>query len=218
MRAMILAAGIGQRMGALTQKTPKPLLNVGGRYLIEYAIESLTKAGIDEIVINVSHLKEQIIDALGNGERYGISIFYSEESERLETGGGIVKALPLLGSDPFVVLSADIITDYPIARLFQLPLQLAHLVLIKNPPYNPQGDFYLNDHHEISKGPSNPFTFANIGIYRPELFAGHPPVHRRLAHLWQDALLQGKLTGECYDGLWYNVGTPEALEVANKAI
>src|SRR5690242_19148247 len=133
MRGMILAAGKGERMRAMTEKTPKPLLKAAGSYLIEHAIQALIDAGIREIVINVSYLKEQIIAALGNGARYGVKLLYSEEEERLETGGGIVKALPLLGTEPFVVLSGDIITDYPIAQLREKPLRMAHLVMIENP-------------------------------------------------------------------------------------
>lgn len=218
MRAMILAAGVGQRMGALTEQTPKPLLQVGRRYLIEYGIESLQRIGIQEIVINISYRKDQIIAALGDGTDYGVQILYSEESERLETGGGIVKALPLLGSEPFIVLSADVITDYPLQRLLQQPFNLAHLIVVKNPPYHLAGDFSLRDNGEIYIGTSNPFTFANIGIYRPELFAGHQPVYLRLGHLWKEALLQGKISGECYEGLWYNIGTPQDLMVVHEGI
>jgi MurNAc alpha-1-phosphate uridylyltransferase len=218
MRGMILAAGKGERMGSLTQKTPKPLLRAAGSYLIEHAIQSLSEAGIKEIVINVSYLKEQIIAALGNGARYGVKLFYSEEEERLETGGGIVKALPLLGDEPFVVLSGDIITDYPIAKLFQKPLKLAHLVLIENPPFKPQGDFCLNENHEIEMGPGKTYTFANVGLYRPALFAGLEPVYRRLGDLWKEAILQKQITGECYQGLWYNVGTPQELNAVEEAM
>ncbi len=216
MRAMILAAGVGQRMGSLTAKTPKPLLKVAGRYLIEYTIETLCNAGIYDIVINVSYRKEQIMDALGTGARYGVRLYYSEEVERLETGGGVVKALPLLGDEPFIILSADIISDYPLKRLAQRPLKLAHLVMVANPPYNLKGDYSLKENQELYVGQSNSLTFANIGIYRPALFAGHQPVFCRLAHLWQAAMAAGQVTGECYSGLWYNVGTPQELNTAEK--
>lgn len=218
MRAMILAAGEGQRMGELTQTSPKALLKVGGRYLIEYAIRALAQAGIHEIVINVCYLKEQIIAALGNGAHYGVNLVYSQEAQRLETGGGIIKALPLLGEAPFIVLSADIISDYPLQRLLQLPLKQAHLVLVNNPVYHPQGDFSLAADQLVYRGTNNPFTFANIGIYRPELFHGYPPVYCRLAAVWQQAIQQKEITGECYTGLWYNVGTPQELKAAAAVI
>ena len=138
MRAMIFAAGRGERMRKLTELLPKPLLHVAGHYLIEYAICNLKRAGIREIVINVSYRGEQIKDALGNGERYGVNIVYSEEKERLETGGGIVQALPLLGDEPFVVMSSDIITDFPLQNLLHYSNSLAHLIMVPNPPYHPK--------------------------------------------------------------------------------
>jgi len=200
MRGMILAAGRGERMGVLTQNTPKPLLKVRGRYLIEHAIQSFKEAGIHEIVINVSYLKEKIMEAIGDGSRYGVKITYSIEEERLETGGGIVKALPLLGSEPFVVYSADVITDYPLAELFKKSLKLAHLILVKHPAYSP--DFYLN---------GEAYTFASLGIYHPDLFKGHLPVYSRLPDIWQEAIKNNQVTGEFYSGLWYNVGSPQEL-------
>lgn len=213
MRAMILAAGKGERMGTLTEQLPKPLLKIGDSYLIEHAIQALIKAGIKEIVINVSYRKEQILSALGNGSRYGVKLTYSIEEERLETGGGIVKALPLLGKDPFLVLSGDIITDYPLAELFNKPLRLAHLVMVENPSFKPEGDYCLNANQEIEMDCSGKtYTFANIGLYRPELFLDHQPVYSRLADIWQKALRQKQITGECYSGLWHNVGTVQELE------
>jgi len=214
MRAMILAAGHGKRMGVLTEQTPKPLLKVAGRYLIEYPIESLTRAGIREIVINVSYFKDQIMDALGTGSRYNAHFVYSEEEERLETGGGIVKALPLLGADPFIVISSDVITDYPLHQLVTRPLKLAHLVFVKNPSYHKQGDYCLNERNEVYCSSNDSWTFASIGIYCPELFMNREPVYCRLAHLWSDAIEKRQVTGECYAGLWYNVGTAEDLQEA----
>ena len=214
MRGMILAAGEGKRMGALTQTTPKTLLKVNGRHLIEYAIDSFVQAGIRELVINVCHFKEQIIDTLGNGARYGVKIFYSEEEERLETGGGIIKALPLLGEEPFIAISGDIITDYPLASLFGIDLRLAHLIVVENPPFHPTGDFGLNENNEISFDAQPFYTFANIGIYHPDLFAGLKPSHCRLPTIWEEPLKQGQVTGECYSGLWYNVGTPQQLSIS----
>ncbi|HVY53972.1 MAG TPA: nucleotidyltransferase family protein [Gammaproteobacteria bacterium] len=217
MRAMILAAGRGQRMGALTEATPKPLLKAGNRMLIEYNIDALKKAGISEIVINVSYFKEQIVAALGDGSRYGVSIQYSIEEDRLETGGGIVKALPLLGNTPFIVVSSDIVTDYPIHELMNKPLQMAHLILVKNPDFHPRGDFCLSEKNEVYIGQQNNFTFANLGIYHPDLFLGCQPEYRKLAELWKPAMDAGKISGEYYDGLWYNIGTPQDLQAFESA-
>src|SRR5690606_31645972 len=143
MRAMILAAGLGQRMGALTQTCPKPLLKVAGRYLIEYAITTIVDAGIQDIVINTSYLGDMIEKVIGNGTQFGANIVYSHEPERLETGGGIVNALPLLGSAPFLVMSSDIITTSALALLPKQPAALAHLVMVNNPAYHASGDYAL---------------------------------------------------------------------------
>lgn len=215
---MILAAGRGHRMGALTEHTPKPLLKVAGRYLIEYAIQSFVAAGIHEIVINISYHKEQIKAALGDGSRYGVKIIYSVEEQRLETGGGIVQALAALGSEPFVVLSCDIITDYPIIQLYQRPLRLAHLVLVENPIYNLKGDFSLNNNNEIIIATENPYTFASMGLYHPKLFSGYSATHCRLPDIWKEPLMQKQVTGEVYKGFWYNVGTPQELFTAETAL
>lgn len=213
MRGMILAAGRGQRMRHLTDNTPKPLLRVKHQYLIEYAIAALVKAGIHEIVINVSYLGEQIKTALGNGSQYGVNICYSEEPEALETGGGIFQALPLLGEHPFVVLSSDIISEYPLQQLLQRPIKLAHLVLVDNPSYHPRGDFGLQDQCiHIDTEPR--FTFGNIGIYRPELFASYSPGRFRLADVLKPAIEKQQVTGEHYVGVWHNVGCPEDLGIS----
>lgn len=214
MRAMILAAGRGERMGALTEKTPKPLLRVADHYLIEYMINQLARANIREIVINVSYHGEQIKAALGNGDRYGVQLVYSEEVERLETGGGIFKALPLLGDKPFIVLSSDIITDFPLENLSQSPQGLAHLVLVDNPTFHPRGDFGLR-HNVIDKQALPTFTFANIGVYRPELFANCEAGYFPLNRLLLPAIQQKQITGELYQGLWYNIGTPDTLQEVN---
>jgi MurNAc alpha-1-phosphate uridylyltransferase len=211
MRGMILAAGRGERMGALTAGTPKPLLRVGDKYLIEYSLYSLIKIGVKEIVINVCYLGEQVKLALGDGSRYGVTLLYSEEKEALETGGGVYQALPLLGAEPFIVLSCDVITDYPLERLPQSPKGLAHLVLVPNPPYHQKGDFCLAD-EQIYCGKESTLTFSNIGIYRPELFASSQPGKFRLGVLLRDTILQKKVTGESYHGLWYNVGTSDELK------
>jgi MurNAc alpha-1-phosphate uridylyltransferase len=215
MRAMILAAGRGERMGALTVSTPKPLLQVAGRYLIEYAIASVRRAGIREIVINTAYLGDQIKAAIGNGQRYGVDIAYSEEGERLETGGGIYKALPLLGSDPFLVMSSDIITSHPIASLPAQPQGLAHLVMIANPSFHPQGDYGMKDGW-LDTASTPAMTFANMGIYRPELFADCKPGHFRLNTVLLPAVKAKQITGETLRGIWFNVGTPDDLAVVEK--
>lgn len=210
MRAMILAAGRGERMGELTTHVPKPLLRVGEHCLIEYSITNLKRAGIDEIVINISYHAEQIKTHLGDGSRYGVKLFYSEEKERLETGGGIFQALPLLGNDPFIVLSCDVITDFPLSTLPKQPKGLAHLVLVQNPTYHPRGDFGLiNDMISLSAAPT--LTFANVSVMRPELFANCELGHFRLGKLLMPAIQNNQMTGESYQGLWYNVGTPDDL-------
>lgn len=215
MPAMILAAGRGDRMGNLTEKTPKPLLKVNGHYLIDYAIASIKRAGIEDIVINVSYQAEQIKAALGDGKRYGVKITFSEEQERLETGGGILQALPLLGQDPFLVMSSDIITDYPLQQLFRHPVGLAHLMLVKNPSYHPLGDFGLRD-GKITAHARPTFTFANLGMYRPELFSDCKPGHFRLTRVLNPAIEKDQVTGEVYEGVWYNVGTPDDLVKINQ--
>lgn len=213
MRGMILAAGRGSRMGDLTDTIPKPLLRVGDYYLIEYAIAAMVKADIREIVINVSYRPEQIKLALGNGDRYGVRILYSEEKERLETGGGIFQALPLLGDEPFVVMSSDIISEYALKKLPQEPEGLAHLILVDNPEFHPQGDFCLNGQHVYCEGAAT-FTFSNIGVYRPELFAECIPGHFPLAPVLIEAIARKQVTGEYFAGQWFNVGDVEQLNRA----
>lgn len=215
MRAMILAAGRGTRMGELTEVVPKPLLKVNGRYLIEYSLSSLAAIGVQDIVINVCYQKEMIKQTLGNGERYGVTIHYSEEDQALETGGGIFQALPLLGTQPFIVLSSDVITDYPLQNLPQEPRGLAHLVVVDNPSYHPKGDFCLQG-HRLYYGEGETFTFANIGIYRPELFAGCTPGKFRLTELFQRGIANQKIDGELYQGYWYNIGSPDQLALCEQ--
>lgn len=209
-RAMILAAGRGERMGELTASTPKPLLRVDGRYLIEYAIESIRNAGIKDVVINVSWHSDQIKSAIRDGSEYGVNIKYSEEAERLETGGGILQALPLLGDQPFLVMSSDIITDYPLHELPQHLAGLAHIVMVSNPHYHPNGDYGLKDGN-IALNANEKFTHANIGVYSPNLFANCTPGHFRLTHVLNPAIEAGKVTGEHYQGLWRNIGTPKDM-------
>ncbi len=209
MKAMILAAGRGERMQHLTADKPKALLKLNDRYLIEYSILALTKIGVKEIVINVCYKAEQIKAALGDGSSYGVNIHYSDEVEALETGGGIFQALPLLGSNPFIVLSCDVISDYDLMNL-PYPQHLAHLVMVHNPDFHPAGDFCLNENY-LSLDAGQTYTFSNIGIYRPELFNGCKPGRFRLGDVLKNAIKNKQVTGEIYQGLWENIGTPAQL-------
>jgi N-acetyl-alpha-D-muramate 1-phosphate uridylyltransferase len=211
MKAMILAAGRGERMRPLTDNTPKPLLSVGGHHLIEYHLQALAKAGFETVVINHAHLGEQIEAALGDGSRYGLSIAYSPEGTALETGGGIFNALPLLGDEPFLVVNGDVWTDYPFERLKIQSLQLAHLVLVDNPPQHTKGDFALLD-GRVSETEGERLTFSGIGIYRAELLAGCKPGAFPLAPILRRAMAAGQVSGEYYQGRWFDVGTPERLK------
>lgn len=215
MRGMIFAAGRGLRMGKLTEDIPKPLLQVNGSYLIEYSIKALCQIGIRDIVINICYRGAQIQQALGNGERYGVNFHYSEEAEALETGGGIFQALPLLGKEPFVVMSGDIITDYSLKHLPSEPKHLAHIILVNNPSYHPRGDFCL-DKQRVYIGSDSALTFGNIGLYRPELFAQCKSGKFRLGTLLRQAILQQQVTGEHFNGLWHNLGTPEDIALFTK--
>lgn len=212
---MILAAGRGERMRPLTDRTPKPLLEVAGKPLIEYHIEALRDAGFHQLVINHAWLGEQIVQSLGDGTRFGVQICYSPEPEgALETGGGIHNALPLLGDEAFLVVNSDIRTDYPYASLNH-PLQsLAHLVLVDNPSHHPQGDFSLKDGC-VTDGGETALTFSGIGLYRAELFARHPPGAFPLAPLLRKAMRNGQVTGEHYRGHWTDVGSPQRLAELN---
>lgn len=210
MRAMILAAGRGERMRPLTDKTPKPLLKVGGHYLIDYHLRALAAAGFEDVVINHAHLGEQLEQALGDGERYSLSIQYSPEGSALETGGGIFNALPLLGDEPFLVINGDVWTDYPFERLRTQAVQLAHLVLVDNPPQHPKGDFALSE-GRVSEAQGERLTFSGIGVYRAELFAGCKPGAFPLAPILRRAMAADLVSGEHYQGRWFDIGTPERL-------
>lgn len=211
MKAMILAAGRGERMRPLTDHTPKPLLPVAGRPLIVHHIEALAAAGVREIVINLAWLGERIAAALGDGANWGVRLHYSREgAQALETGGGIFQALPLLGPEPFLVVNGDVWTDCPIEGLLRSPTGLAHLLLVPNPEHNPTGDFVLSEGRVVSEsGPG--LTFSGIGVYRPELFVGCQPGAFRLAPLLRQAAAAGQVSGECYAGRWFDIGTPARL-------
>jgi len=212
LQALILAAGRGERMRPLTDHTPKPLLQAGGKALIEYHVERLAAAGIHELVVNHARFGDRIESALGDGSRYGVSISYSSEGdEPLETGGGIVHALPLLTSDPFLVINADVYSDFPFAPLAMPAGSLAHLVLVANPDHNPDGDFSLA-HGRVGLEPAPRYTYSGIGLYRPTLFAGSDRAAFPLAPLLRSAAAEGRVSGEYFDGIWLDIGTPQRLQ------
>ena len=222
MKAMLLAAGRGERMRPLTDHTPKPLLMAGGKPLIVWHIEKLVRAGITEIIINHAHLGAQIEAALGDGSQFGAQIRYSPEATALETAGGIANALPLLDDDPFAVINSDIYCDYDFAHLpvraaaLQASGDAAHLVLVNNPAHHPNGDFLLHNDRVISSALSTQhsvLTFSGIGIYQPALFAGIARGTKApLAPLLRAQIALGKVSGEHYTGRWVDVGTPQRLE------
>jgi MurNAc alpha-1-phosphate uridylyltransferase len=224
MLAMILAAGRGERMRPLTDVTPKVLLEVGGKPLVQWHVEKLRSAGFDRIVINHAWLGEQIERALGDGTRFGLRIAYSPEAQALETAGGIANALPLIGADPFLVVNGDVFTDFDftllVPRLAALVAAdlLAHLVLVDNPPHHPGGDFALKKHNVLAEGQPR-LTFSGIGLYRPRLFGTVGAGARAsLAPLLRAAMDRGAVSGERYHGLWFDVGTPARLAELNRMV
>jgi N-acetyl-alpha-D-muramate 1-phosphate uridylyltransferase len=213
MKAMILAAGRGERMRPLTDHTPKPLLKVDDYTLIEHTVMQLVSNGFHELVINHAYLGEQIEQTLGNGGQYDASIAYSREGDSaLETGGGILKALPLLGDAPFLVVNGDIATDYPFARLRDVTFDLAHLILVDNPSHHPDGDFALHD-KTVAEAQELRLTFSGVGIYNPELFAGCKPGKFPLTPLLRTAMQNSRVSGEKHEGFWIDIGTPERLDI-----
>lgn len=229
MKALIFAAGLGERMRPLTDTTPKPLLAVAGKPLIAWHLEKLAALGIREVVVNTSWLAPQFPRALGDGAHWGLRLHYAFEGDTpLETGGGMHNALPLLAGDgdadaPFIAVNGDIWTDYDFARLPHAPAGLAHLVLVDNPPQHPHGDFGLRDDGSVVSGNAAKLTFAGIGVYRPSLFAGWrtvigaadgadaAPPRFKLAPLLRAAMAREAVTGEHHDGRWTDVGTPQRL-------
>jgi MurNAc alpha-1-phosphate uridylyltransferase len=213
MKAMILAAGLGNRMLPLTEHTPKPLLRAGEHSLIEWQILRLSKAGITELVINHHHLGEQIEQALGDGSRYGVSIMYSPEPLRLETAGGIIRALPLLVDDSFIIVNADVWTDFDFAELKPLSGDgaLAHLVMVPNAAHHQAGDFALAESGLLSESARPKLTYSGISVLHRDLFRDLPEQLLGLAPLLREAMQQGRATGELYRGLWRDIGTPERL-------
>lgn len=212
MRAMILAAGRGERMRPLTDHTPKPLLQVGGKPLIVWHIERLARAGVTELVINHAHLGQQIEAALGDGSQWQVQIRYSAEAVALETAGGIAYALPLLGEQPFLVVNGDVFTDIDYASLSLPEGKLAHLVMVDNPPQHAAGDFGLKD-GIVFESSDNRLTFSGVGVYHPALFDSVTRGQAaKLAPLLKEAMQQQRVTGQHHPGLWHDIGTPARLE------
>ena len=218
--AMILAAGEGRRMRPLTDATPKPLINVAGKTLLERHIEGLVSAGFTDLVINASYLADQVAAFCNDGRRWGCRIHLSVEETPLETAGGIRKALPLLKEDVFAVVNGDVFTDFPLARLQDQALgyDLAHLVMVDNPPQHPDGDFFLSS-GKVIEGSDNRFTFSGVGVYHPQLFVDveHGQA-AKLAPLLTSAMTKGLVTGEHYQGVWHDFGTPERLSFLDKQL
>ena len=217
MKVMILAAGKGERMRPLTDFKPKPLLPVADKTIIEYTIDGLVASGFKDLVINHAYLGQQIEDYLGDGSRYGANIQYSPEGDRgLETAGGIINALPLLGEQPFIVVNGDIATDFPFEQLKNQPKKLAHLVLFQNPVHHTQGDFGLLDNAQlVNKSDAELFTFCGIGVYDPQFFSEIELGHCKLGQLLRQAIDDGQVTGQLYRGFWMDIGTPERLSELN---
>lgn len=213
MKAMLLAAGRGERLRPLTDTLPKALVEAGGKPLIAWHLERLAAAGCREAVINVSHLGERIVERLGDGARYGMRLAYSREAQPLETAGGIANALPLLGEEPFLLVNADVYCECDFRRLRGLALheRLAHIVLVPNPAHRPQGDFTL-EHGRAGNGPAPRYTYAGIAVMSTQLVAPLPRGARApLAPLLRQAAAAGRLGGELYEGAWHDVGTAERL-------
>jgi MurNAc alpha-1-phosphate uridylyltransferase len=215
MKAMILAAGRGERMRPLTDHRPKPLLEAGGKALIEHLVTALAQGGITDLIINTAHLGEQIEARLGDGSGLGVSIQYSPEGEAMETGGGIFRALPLLGEAPFLVVNGDIATDFDFGRLKEQPIALAHLVLVPNPEHHPKGDFHLVGERVRDDGMPR-HTFGGIGVYRPELFADCRPGRFALAPVLRSAMARDAVSGQLHQGLWMDIGTVDRLRAFDR--
>lgn len=223
MKAMILAAGLGNRMRPLTLHTPKPLLEVANKPLIVWHIEKLQKIGVTEIVINTAWLAEKLIAALGTGEQFGVTIHWSNEGEGLETAGGIIRALPFLGDKPFILVNGDVWTNYDFAPLLNIELgqNLAYLMLVDNPTQHPQGDFVLYSQKAYTfeqNQQGEALTYSGIAVISPEMFQNLPDGKRPLAPLLKDAMLQGRIAAEKLSAAWVDVGTPERLADLDRQI
>jgi MurNAc alpha-1-phosphate uridylyltransferase len=217
---MIFAAGRGERMRPLTDHTPKPLLQVGGKPLIQYHLEALA-GSVEQVVINISHLGAQIREFVGNGSRWGLEVAWSEETEALETAGGLLQAAPLLGTQPFLVVNGDVWTDYPLAALVGRGLEagrLAHLVMVDNPAQHSGGDFSLGPEGSLRRArPGDAsLTYAGVGIFSLELLAGAVPGKQRLRPFLDTAIDGGQISAEHYRGAWVDVGTAQRLQALDK--
>ena len=226
--ALIFAAGLGERMRPLTDHTPKPLLIVRGKPLIVWHLEKLAAIGVHYVVINTSHLADQFPETLGDGSRWGLRIRYAYEGPvPLETGGGMLNALGLLGQEPCIAVSGDVWTDADFSTLPAEPAGVAHLLMVHNPPHHPQGDFAIDDHGQLHNEGARRLTYSGIGVYRRELLNGWPsivpqnpdtnakPPRFKIVPLLRAAIERGAISGSRYDGAWTDVGTPERLEALN---
>lgn len=222
MKAMILAAGRGERLRPLTDETPKPLIQAGPKRLIEYLIDNLVAAGFDDLIINYAHLGDQFPETLGDGRRYKARIQYSPETQGgLETAGGIVHALPLLGKEPFLVVNGDIWTDFDFQSLRQFQLaagKLCHLVMVNNPPHNPAGDFAVSADGNLDFDGEEKWTFSGIAVYNPALFSGLSSEKRPLKPLFEKAIQQRQASAEVYHGEWSDIGTIERLQALEQQL
>lgn len=216
MKAMILAAGRGERMRPLTDRHPKPLLKVDGKALIEWHIEALKEAGIKDILINTSWLGDQIPEYLGDGAYWGVELTFSHEPKALETAGGIRKALEFFDGEPFIVVNGDVWTDFSYQGLLKQPSKLAHIVMVPNPNHNPEGDFHLRDDGLVIAEGDSKYTFSGVGVYRPEVFEDLPEEEAYpLAPVLKELMVEAEVTGELFNGRWHDIGTPERLEALN---
>jgi N-acetyl-alpha-D-muramate 1-phosphate uridylyltransferase len=224
MKAMILAAGLGQRMRPLTDDLPKPMLSVGGKPLLQYHLEALKLVGIRDVIINLAYLGDKICAFVGDGSRFDMNVVYSQEPEPLETAGGLLKALPLLGDAPFLVINGDVWSDFPFEKLFQPKLEStrkAHLILVPNPEFHPEGDFALNEKGLLVDNQSLVrYTFAGISLIHPEFISDYPQKRQKfsLGEVLRHGISKGMVTAEIYQGQWSDVGTPERLFLLNKLL
>jgi MurNAc alpha-1-phosphate uridylyltransferase len=222
LKVMILAAGLGERMRPLTDVTPKVLLEVTGKPLIYYHLERLAKVGVTDVIVNICHLAEQLEESLGSGRQWGLNISFSRELEPLETAGGIIRALPLLGEQAFLIVNGDVWTDYPFEQLLAKSLtrnNLAHLVMIDNPPQHINGDFYLGEDGQLlaqAEPGAQARTYAGIGLYTADFFKGVEAGKLALKPLLDKAIAQGQISAEYYGGEWFDVGTPNRLAQLNQ--
>lgn len=217
MKAMLLAAGRGERMKNLTQDTPKPLLEINNKPLIQHHIENLSACGIKEFVVNLWYLGDKIKEYLGDGSNFGVKISYSPEEHLLGMGGGVLHALPLLGDEPFLVMSNDVWTEYPFEKLCQRSVNCAHLVLVDNPPFHLEGDYSLENGKILDKIPDGKtYNYGGFGIFHPDIFQGFAPGKFGIMALLQQFVAQGKVTGEHYTGQWLNLNTPDDLIAARE--